>query len=287
MNDLASQACSFLFVPASRPERLQKALASGTDMVIADWEDAVAPQDKAAARGALSEALKDLNPVNRARVLVRINAEDTGWHHDDLSALASLVKQGMAGVVVPKAERLETLDAVAEAAGAQAAVLPLVETVHGLYAVDELAAAPYVTRLVFGHLDFQVDAAIDCGPNEDELLPVRMALVLASRRAGKAAPVDGVTVDTGNAERMKSDAGRARRMGFGGKLCIHPSQVPTLHAVFDPDAETVAQARKIVQAMNETSGGVCVLEGRMIDVPVLKKALATLELHGRAQARIT
>ncbi|WP_103018043.1 HpcH/HpaI aldolase/citrate lyase family protein [Alicycliphilus denitrificans] len=285
MTDLVRNACSFLFVPATQPDRLPKALASGADMVIADWEDAVAPADKERARSALAGAVAALDGARRARLLVRINAEGTPWFATDLQALQQLMAQGLAGAVVPKAESAQTLQAVARAAGPQAALLPLVESVAGLYAVDVLAAAPQVARLAFGHLDFQVDAGMACGPDEAELLPMRMAVVLAARRAGMAAPLDGVTVDTRNPERMASDAERARRMGFGGKLCIHPAQVPVLHAAFDPGEAAVAHARRVQQAMQEAGGGVCVLDGRMVDAPVLAQARQTLERHAHAQRR--
>jgi citrate lyase subunit beta/citryl-CoA lyase len=175
MHDLARQATSFLFVPATRPERLGKALDSGADMVIADWEDAVAPAEKDGARQALAQAVGALEGPARARLLVRINAEGTPWHADDLRALAQLVEQGVAGAMVSKAERAQTLHAVAQATGARAAVLPLVESVAGLDAADALAAAPQVVRLAFGHLDFQVDAGMACGQGEVELLPLRTA----------------------------------------------------------------------------------------------------------------
>ncbi|HRO80967.1 MAG TPA: CoA ester lyase, partial [Alicycliphilus denitrificans] len=261
------------------------ALASGADMVIADWEDAVAPADKERARSALAEAVAALDGARRERLLVRINAEGTPWFAADLQALPQLMAQGLAGAVVPKAESAQTLQAVARAAGPQAALLALVESVAGLYAVDVLAAAPQVARLAFGHLDFQVDAGMACGPDEAELLPMRMAVVLAARRAGMAAPLDGVTVDTRNPERMASDAERARRMGFGGKLCIHPAQVPVLHAAFDPGEAAVAHARRVQQALQEAGGGVCVLDGRMVDAPVLAQARQTLERHAHAQRR--
>lgn len=285
MTDLVRNACSFLFVPATQPDRLPKALASGADMVIADWEDAVTPADKERARSALAGAVAALDGARRARLLVRINAEGTPWFATDLQALQQLMAQGLAGAVVPKAESAQTLQAVARAAGPQAALLPLVESVAGLYAVDVLAAAPQVARLAFGHLDFQVDAGMACDPDEAELLPMRMAVVLAARRAGMAAPLDGVTVDTRNPERMASDAERARRMGFGGKLCIHPAQVPVLHAAFDPGEAAVAHARRVQQAMQEAGGGVCVLDGRMVDAPVLAQARQTLERHAHAQRR--
>ncbi|QYY25736.1 CoA ester lyase [Diaphorobacter sp. MNS-0] len=286
MTDSVRHACSFLFVPATQPERLPKALASGADLVIADWEDAVAPADKERARTALADALTALPAPQRARLLVRINSEATPWFAADLQALAQLTAQGLVGAVVPKAERAQTLQAVARAAGPQAALVPLVESVAGLAAADALAAAPQVARLAFGHLDFQVDAGMACAEDEQELLPVRMALVLASRRAGLAAPIDGVTVDTRNPERMGRDAERARRMGFGGKLCIHPAQVPVLHAAFDPDEAAVAYAQRVRQALEQAGGGVCVLDGRMVDAPVLAQAEQTLLRHARALQRL-
>lgn len=286
MTDSVRHACSFLFVPATQPERLPKALASGADLVIADWEDAVAPADKERARTALADALAALPAPQRARLLVRINSEGTPWFAADLQALAQLTAQGLAGAVVPKAERAQTLQAVAQAAGPQAALVPLVESVAGLAAADALAAAPQVARLAFGHLDFQVDAGMACADDEQELLPVRMALVLASRRAGLAAPIDGVTVDTRNPERMGRDAERARRMGFGGKLCIHPAQVPVLHAAFDPDEAAVTHAQRVRQALEQAGGGVCVLDGRMVDAPVLAQAEQTLLRHARALQRL-
>lgn len=285
MSDLVREACSFLFVPATQPARLPKALASGADAVIADWEDAVAPADKAGAREALAQAVAALDDAQRARLLVRINAEGTPWFEGDLHALAALVAQGCAGAVVPKAERADTLQAVAQTAGARAALVALVESVAGLDSLDALARAPQVARLAFGHLDFQVDAGIGCGADEAELLPIRMAIVLAARRAGLAAPIDGVTVDTRDPERLRQDAERAFQMGFGGKLCIHPAQVAPLHAVFDPADAAVAQAQRVQQALQAAGGGVCVLDGRMVDAPVRKRAEDTLRRHAWARRR--
>lgn len=279
------QACSFLFVPANRPERLPKALDSGADMVIADWEDAVAPDDKATARASLVWAASALDAGQRSRLLVRINAQDSPWFEDDLRVLAELMDQGCAGAVIPKADGAAVVHAVAQAVGSRAALLPLIESVGGLDAADTLATAPQVARLAFGHLDFQVDAGMDCDADEVELLPVRMAVVLAARRAGLPAPIDGVTVDTRNPERLRHDAERARRMGFGGKLCIHPAQIAPLHAVFDPDEEAVQQARRVLQALEQAGGGVCVLDGRMVDAPVLAQARQVLARHERARQR--
>jgi citrate lyase subunit beta/citryl-CoA lyase len=223
--------------------------------------------------------------AQRARLLVRINAAGTAWHAPDLRALAQLVGQGVAGAVVPKAESADTLQGVATAAGSACALVPLIESVAGLDAADALARAPQVARLAFGHLDFQVDAGMQCAPDEAELLPVRMALVLASRRGALAQPIDGVTVDTRDAATTTADTRRAQRMGFGAKLCIHPAQVACVHAVFAPTPEAVERARQVVQAMEAAQGGVCVLDGRMVDAPVLHLARQTLQRHAWALQR--
>ncbi|WP_313083935.1 aldolase/citrate lyase family protein [Pulveribacter sp.] len=286
--DLARSACSFLFVPATRPERLPKALASGADMVIADWEDAVAPADKAAARAALQQAVQALPVTDRARLLVRTNASASEWFGADLAALGPLVAAGVAGAMLPKAEGAGALQQVAAAAGPRCALVPLVESVAGLDALDAIAAAtPQVARLAFGHLDFQVDAGMQCGPDEGELLPARWALVMASRRAGLAPPIDGVTTDTQDAARIGGDTRRALRLGFGAKLCIHPAQVPWVNGVFAPDAAAVAHASAVVQALQDARGGVCVVDGRMVDAPVLRLAEQTLARHAWAQQRLS
>ena len=185
-----ARATTFLFVPATRPERIAKALTTGAGAVIVDLEDAVAPDDKAAARVSLLAALQALQPAQRARLLVRTNAAGTPWHADDVKAVAACVAHGLAGAMVAKAESAGVLQAVARALGPQGLLVPLVESNAGLDALDTLTRAPQVVRLAFGHLDFQVDLGMECGPDEAELLPVRLALVRASRRAGLAAPVD-------------------------------------------------------------------------------------------------
>ena len=169
---LLACARSFLFVPADRPERYAKALASGADAVIIDLEDAVAPAARAAARAALRTAWPALAAADRARLLVRINAEGTPWHADDVALVAALVRQGLAGVVLAKAERASTLAALA-AACPGAALLPLVESAEGAAALDALAGAPQVLRLVLGHLDLQLDMGMACGPDQAELAPLR------------------------------------------------------------------------------------------------------------------
>ena len=278
-----ASARSFLFVPANRPERYAKALASGADAVIVDLEDAIAPGDKLLARQALLHAVASLDATQRSRLLVRINAAGTPWHADDLAALRGLATPGAVGiaaVMVSKAESPTALAGVAAAAGPACALLPLIESVAGLDSLDALAASPQVMRLAFGHLDFQADAGLACGPDESELTPVRLALVLASRRAALAAPVDGISPGTQDTVQLGLDAARSRRGGFGGKLCIHPAQVAVVNAAFAPSVQEVKWAHRVQAAFTAAGGGVFSLDGRMVDAPVLRLAQRTLAQAG-------
>lgn len=275
-----ASARSFLFVPANRPERYAKALASGADAVIVDLEDAIAPADKPLARQTLVEAFATLDAAQRSRVLVRINAAGTPWHADDLLALHVMGARGLTAVMVSKAESVAALAEVAAAFGPASALLPLIESVAGLDAADALAACPQVLRLAFGHLDFQADAGLACDLDEMELIPVRLALVLASRRAGVAAPVDGISPGTQDIARLSLDAARSRRGGFGGKLCIHPAQVMVVNAAFAPSAAELDWAQRVQAAFEAAGGGVFSLDGRMVDAPVLLLAQRTLAQAG-------
>ncbi|WP_295988541.1 CoA ester lyase [uncultured Variovorax sp.] len=275
-----SLARAFLFVPADRPERHARALATGAGGVIVDLEDAVAPGRKVQARDQLAASFAALPAGDRRRLLVRINAAGTPWHAEDCAQAGALAVQGLiAGIVLPKAERAVDLSRLATAAGPLAVLVPLIESAAGLAAVDELAAAPQVLRLAFGNLDFQADRGLACDADEAELVTVRLALLLASRRAGLAAPIDGVTPDWRDAPRLAADTARARRGGFGAKLCIHPEQVAPVHAALGPSAQELAWARRVVAAIREAGGGVVSLDGRMVDAPVVRLAERLLALE--------
>jgi citrate lyase subunit beta/citryl-CoA lyase len=280
-----ARARSFLFVPANRPERYAKALASGADAVIIDLEDAVSADAKTAARAQLAEGFAGLPADDRSRLLVRINASGTPWHDDDLLLLGQLARAGLAGVVLPKVESAAEISRVAACAGPACALLPMLESAAGLAVLDALACSPRVARLVFGNLDFQADVGMACGPDEAELLPVRLAVVLASRRAGLAAPVDGVTPNTNSTDagaQLQLDAERSRRGGFGAKLCIHPSQVAVVNAALGPTAAELEWARRVLEKNSSVGGGVFSLDGRMVDAPVLRLAQRTLALQAAA-----
>lgn len=264
--DLA-RARTFLFVPASRPERIAKAIATGVDVVIVDIEDAVAPAEKPAARAALVAWL-DANPDER--VVVRVNAADTEWHAADLAACRH---PHIAAVMLPKADSAEQIAHAREASGKP--VLAIIETGAGLEALGEIARAPGCARLVFGKLDLAVELDLvpdESDPEELVFLPYRAMLVLASQRAGLPAPVDGVFTAIGNGDALARYAARARRHGFSGMLLIHPSQVDEACRAFTPSASDIAWARSVRTAAQQAGGGVVVLDGRMVDAPVIARA---------------
>jgi citrate lyase subunit beta / citryl-CoA lyase len=265
-------ARSLLFVPGDRPERFEKAAASGADMVVIDLEDAVLPEAKAAARDRVHDALAG---AGGPRFVVRVNALATDWHGDDVRALSGL--PGLAGLMLPKAEAAEDFAAMRTAA---VPLHALVETVRGVLNLPALCAAQGLARLSFGTVDFQVDAGID--GDGAEIDAVRTMLVLQSRAAGLEAPVDGVSTDLSDDAALAQDARRSRRFGFGGKLCVHPRQVAVVNATFAPSAAEADWAERVMQALSGGHGAVAV-DGKLIDKPIVDRArrvLAARESYG-------
>jgi citrate lyase subunit beta/citryl-CoA lyase len=260
---------SYLFVPGNRPDRFAKACAAGADEVVVDLEDSVAAAEKTTARAAVAAWLTPAQPV-----YVRINVANSAWFHDDLDLGG---KPGIAGVLLPKAERVEDIHLVAEHFGSMAPILPQIETAQGFWNALSIARAGVVQRLLFGSLDFQLDLGM--AAEEEELLYFRSQIVLVSRLAGIQSPVDGVTTDLSSAERVRADTLRAKRLGFGAKMCIHPKQVPVVNECFAPTAEEEAWARRVVEASAAAHGGATSVDGKMVDRPVLalaEKVLASL-----------
>lgn len=256
---------SYLFVPGDRPDRFEKALASGAHAVIVDLEDAVAPARKAAARAAVREWL---DGPRAGPVFIRVNAQGTPWHDDDLQLAAH---DRVRGVMLPKAEDASLVHALAGKLGPRE-FIPLVETVAGWYGALDLAWAPGVTRLAFGNLDFMADSGIRA--DGDELNAVRIPLVLASRRAGIQPPIEGVTAALGDVQVLESDLARARRLGFGAKLCIHPSQVGAANAAFLPSENEREWARRVIAALEAGPAGAVSVDGKLVDKPVERQARA-------------
>lgn len=264
MSDLVSSARTLLFVPGNRAERFAKAFATPADLVILDLEDAVAPAEKQDAREAVVAWLDTLAGEDAARVAVRINAAGTPWHEADLSAVADRA----GAVMLAKAEAGGALEAV----GRAAVVVALIETATGVLDARPIARTAGVARLAFGSFDLAAELGVD-PVDADALRAARSALVLASASAGLAGPIDGVHAAIEDAEALAAETTAARRLGFAGKLCIHPRQVEVVDAVLRPSREDVAWAERVLGAVPaDLAGGVVTVDGRMVDKPVIERA---------------
>lgn len=272
---MSQQARSYLFVPGNRPERFDKATASAADRVVIDLEDAVDASAKGEARDHVGQWVARRDTQALERVALRINDAGSPCFADDLRLLRDTrIRQ----VMLPKTEHAEHVAQVLQAVP-DALVLPLLESARGLEACRGIAAAPGVLRLVFGTLDFALDLDLDI---DDDLQPLAEAaahIVLASRLAGLAAPVSGVTPQLHDEARLLSDWSWFQRRGFGAKLCIHPRQVDPVHAALAPDAAALDWARRVVAADAAGSGAASV-DGRMVDRPVVLQALRILRRAG-------
>jgi citrate lyase subunit beta/citryl-CoA lyase len=273
---LAAKARSFLFVPGHQPERYSKALGSGADMVILDLEDSVGPADKPPARESIAAAWSS-HADQRDRLLVRLNPDSTPFHKADLDLLASL--PGLRGIMVPKAENSQLFAGIA-AAFPSVYLLPMVESAEGMARIDEIARAPSVARIGVGHIDLQADLGMSCNEDEVELGPMRFAIVMASRRANIAPPIDGVTTAITDTAAISRDTLRSRRFGFSGKLCIHPSQVSHVHAAFAPTPEEIVWAKRIIDTLTDARGGAFSVDGKMVDAPMISLARQLLRAAG-------
>lgn len=270
--------CSnFLFVPGTRPERFIKALDSGANGVILDLEDAVAQEDKESARAAIRAAWPTFSVDQKKRLVIRTNSPGSQFYSADLILAQELQ---VACLLIPKSESVDQINGAALVLE-NTAIIPMIETAVGLDRLREIANANQVLRLALGNLDLQADLGMVCDPQETELQTARYQIVLASRLAHIAPPIDGVTPSTDDLERITDDAERAKRMGFGGKLCIHPKQVPIVQAAFMPTEEEIHWAKRVIEADQASKGGAVKLDGKMIDRPVVILAKRTLAIAGK------
>jgi citrate lyase subunit beta/citryl-CoA lyase len=252
-----------VFVPGDRPDRYAKAAASGADAVIIDLEDAVAPAAKASARAALCTPGALPTGVS---IIVRVNARGTPWHADDLAAIARL---SLAAVMLPKSDTAEDITAVSACLG-DMAVLALIETARGLANARAIAACSH--QLAFGSIDYCADLGL--AHIREALLSARSELVLASRLANLPSPIDGVTTSITDTKLIEDDARYAQQLGFGGKLCIHPSQIAPVRRGFAPSPETIAWAHKVLATNGD---GAVSVDGAMVDAPVRARARQILD----------
>ena len=264
-----------LFVPGSRPDRFEKAEASGADAVVFDLEDAVAAADKDLARNAVIAHLRKV----KSQPIVRINAVGTPWHQDDVRALSSF---GGVAFMLPKAERAEDVASVVRETGTSTSVIALVETAFGLSRLSEILETSNVVMAAFGSVDFSLD--IGSAHSQRALLAARSELVWRSRAARRLAPLDGVTTDLDDPTVLEGDLAHSVELGFGGKMAVHPRQVPAIRAAFLPSEEVILWAREVLEA---SAGGAAVrVCGQMVDLPVLEKARRILARATTSAARL-
>jgi citrate lyase beta subunit len=260
---------SVLFAPGDDPRKLGKAIAAAATLAIADLEDAVAEPAKAAARDVVAAELARRAP-DGGRCAVRINALDTPFAGDDL-AMASAA--GADAIVVPKARAssLRALDT-----GSLPPIIAIVETATGLQESAEIATAPGVWALLLGAVDLGVELRLTPRADGLELLFARSKLVLDSAAAQIAPPIDVVHVDIAADAALRAESELARSLGFGGKACIHPRQVPIVERAFAPTADELERARRVVDAYAAAAArgeGVVRVDGAMVDRPVYERAL--------------
>jgi len=272
---------TFLFVPGNHPRKVAKVFEAGADAVILDLEDAVAVSEKAATRGVVRDALQR---ERACRAYIRVNALDTSLTFDDID---ETIDANLDGIVLPKVERAADLEMVdwlianlerkRGIKAGQIDLMPIIETGHGLANVRDIAASPVarMKRLSFGAGDFTRDMGMEWSRAETELLPARSEILLASRIAGREPPIDTVFIHINDDTGFEASTQTIRDLGFQGKLCIHPAQVPIANAALTPSQADVAWARRIIAAFNEAeaAGSASIqVDGYFVDYPIVVKA---------------
>jgi citrate lyase beta subunit len=284
-SDLLRVRRSILFCPASRPDRFAKALASGADSVCLDLEDGVGPEAKDAAREAVAGFLAAWSggAPGEPELVVRVNEPGGDAGHRDVEMLA----RGRLphALMVPKVDEPEDLWSLLSdlgGSGPAPVLLPLVETVLGLDRVKEIASAGLpIGALVFGGMDLaaELGARFEWEP----LLYARSRLVHAAALLGIGV-IDVPWPTLADVDGLEEETRRAARLGFTGKLAIHPAQVSLIHNALAPDAEELAAARRIVEAAARSAEGVIVVDGCMVDRPVVLSARRILARAGEIGA---
>lgn len=280
---------NYLFAPGNNEGILAKAFGAGADAVILDLEDAVPESEKARARSCVRAALvRDATAHSPTPAFVRINGLASAHWRADVDAV---IGPEIAGVRLPKAEDAESLCRLDDAIAARERALGLahgsirvvatIESARGVAGLASLARGPRISAFAFGAADYVADIG---GDAEDELstLFARSALVVASRSARLAPPVASVFTRLSDEDGLRADTLRQRSLGFFGRSAIHPRQLPVINAVFDPTPAEVDRARKEIAAY-EAAGvqgrGASQTEGGFVDLAVVRRARAILELH--------
>ena len=284
---------SSLYIPGNTPSMLINAGIYGADVLVFDLEDAVPFAEKDAARTLLRNALSAVRYAS-AEVVVRINPLSTPFGREDLAAI---IPQRPDTIRIPKCETARDvtdvdrivgeLEAASGAERGSTRFMPIIETALGAWNVMAIAtASTRVTALNFGAEDYTADIGAIRTKDGSELADLRARMLLAARVAGVQA-LDSVYSDVADDDGLYEEARRARILGFDGKSVIHPRQIPVVHRAFTPSEKEIAAALRVERGLAEGKRmgvGVVVVDGKMVDAPVLKRARKVLELARAAGA---
>ena len=276
-----------LFCPANDVKKAGKAMTSEADAITLDLEDAVAYSQKAAARESLKEILS--TPPAK-KTFVRINAASSPYILDDIEAVTGLPLEGLMLAKADSSKEVLQVDwllgLMEQKKGLPPGKIPLVpfiESARGMLNATEIASCtPRIKALAFGGVDFSQELGLRYPAESEGLFFARSQLVIASACAGIEPPLDTVYPDIRNVAMLEPEAEIAKKAGFQGKLVIHPTQVAPVNRVFTPTPQEVEYARKVVAAFDEAEkSGTAVIqvEGRLVEYPVYRRALAILGLH--------
>jgi citrate lyase subunit beta/citryl-CoA lyase len=284
---------SLLFVPGNKANMLEKALAVAADALMPDMEDSVPGAEKANARETIRSFLPRLAASGRP-VIPRVNALDTEWVRADLEAVVgphvfgiSIGKVRSTGDIAAISRLIGELERRAGVSPGTLHLLPWIETAEAIVKVGEICrASNRIVAVAFGAEDFTNDMGIERLEDESQIAYARQALCVAAR-AARVLALDTPYFKLRNPDGLRDNALKAKSIGFKGKFAIHPEQIDTLNDCFSPSAQEVAHAERIVGAFEEAEArgrASTSLDGWVIDVPVVKRARALLELARRARA---
>ncbi|MGJ3231681.1 MAG: HpcH/HpaI aldolase/citrate lyase family protein [Oceanicaulis sp.] len=267
---------SLLFVPGSRPDRIAKALEAGADAVCVDLEDAVAPDAKDQARQAvLSELSED------GRFAVRVNPLETEWGREDADALAGHTSRA-AFVMLPKAESAGQIDILSAALGpaGDGGIVPIIESAAALPNAYAIAAAQGVKAVLFGGGDMAADLGVAM---DFEPLLFARAQVVAACAAANVPAIDVPWLDVKDEAGLLKETERVKALGFTAKACIHPAQVSAVNHVFTPGEDEISHAERVIAALDQAGGGAALLDGKLIEAPIIRRARRVLETARQAR----
>ncbi len=262
---------SFIFTPGLKPEMFPKAISSGADMVCIELEDGIAIKDKDEARKNTFKALETLEVKSGVELVVRLNCQRTKFGLMDLEAVVSS-KTNVKAIMLPKVktpDEIIFIDDMLTDCGLDTDLHVIMETNEALESIYDIAhASKRIVALYFGGVDMAAELRV---PNEyKNLIYARSRLV----HAGASAGVDVIDVpylDLEDMDGMKKEAELVRDLGFTGKGSIHPKQINMLNEIFTPSKEEIIKAKKIVDQFNESDTGLVVIDGKLIEKPVLRE----------------